>query len=121
MVAVEIAHTDGAHLALPHVVLHYLPGVTHAVLHRPMNQKQVDVAGIQSGEALVDRLAHCLTAIAHYACRDLGSDENLTAQHVAVGNAQSYLRFILIHLCRIDMSESCLQSQTYILPSRLSP
>ena len=35
--------------------------------------------------------------------------------------AQSYLRFVLIHLCRIDMSESCLQSQAYILPSRLSP
>jgi hypothetical protein len=86
-----------------------------------MNQQQVDVASIQSGEALVDRLAHGLLTFSHDVRRYLRRDENLTTRQAALGDAQSYLRFVLIHLCRIDMSESCLQSQTYILPSRLSP
>ena len=97
MMAVEVAHTDGLYLALSNILLYHLPDILYAVLHRPVNQQQVDVVGLQFNQALIDRLPDCLTTITHHIRINLSGEEYFLSRHSAVNNALSNFSLIMIN------------------------
>ena len=114
MMAVEVAHADAPHQTFSYAVFHHLPGVLHAVFHRPVYQQEVDVFHFKLGEALVDGLSHSLTPLAHDVRRHFGGDEHLVSRHATVSDPHAYFLFILISLGGVDMAEAGLQGQAHV-------
>ena len=98
----------------------HLPGLLHTVLHRPVDEQKVDVVRLQFCQALVDGIRYSLPSHTHDASINFGCHEYLISSHTTLSDALPYFCLVLISLCRIDMTETSLQSQTNILSRSLA-
>ena len=97
--SLEIAHADGADLAVPVGLLHRPPGAEHVAVGL-VDQKQVDVVGLQLPEALVDGGGSLFLAVV--ADPDLRHKEYLLAGNAGLCDGIAHAFLVEVGLGRID-------------------
>ena len=101
----EVAHADGAHLALALGALH---GAVRAVVVAEglVDEQQVDVAGLQLAQALQDAGVGFL--LARVAYPHLGHDEQLLARHATLPQGLAHALLVVVRLGGVYQPVACL-------------
>ena len=105
-VGFKVAQADGADLALCHGFLHILPRA-HVIAHLLVEQKQVNIADVQTGQHFVDAL-HGF-ALAVLAGPQLGSHPNLLTGDAALLDGLTHAALILVSVGGVDVAVAQLQ------------
>ena len=115
MMTIEIADANRTNLTLTYEILHYLPRILDAILHRPMDQQEIKIFCIEFSQTFLNGMSDRFPTLAHYVGCNLRSKENLTTRYKTVIYPLSDLKLILIELSGVDMTESCLKGKTNIV------
>lgn len=115
VIGIEIAHTDGAHLALTNKRLHDLPSVLDTVAYRPVDEQEVHIVHLQTRQAVLYALANGLCTFTHEVGIYLGGEEDVLTRDTTEPYALTYFLLILVHLSGIDVTKTSLKSQFDIL------
>ena len=102
----EVAHADGAELAVAVGLLHGAPGAEHVAVSL-VDEQQVDVVGLQFAQALVDAAGGAL--LAAVADPHLGGEEDVLAPDAALCDGLADAFFVEIGLYRVDEAVAHLQ------------
>ena len=95
----EIAHTEGTHLAGTIGSLHGMPCAKHITVSL-MNEQEVNVVGAQLAQAFVNGgRGTLLTIVTH---PHLGDNKQLVASNARLGNRIAHSLLVVVCLCRVD-------------------
>ena len=98
---IEVAHTDGSHLALTVSTLHRTISAI-VVAKRLMDKQQVDIVALQFFQAFED--AGISLLLACIGNPNLGHDEEFLTRHTTLLDGIAHTLLVMVSLCRINHS-----------------
>ena len=102
-IGLEVGKPNRPHAPVLDRTFHVLPG-SHVVAELLVEQKQVDIAGAEAVEHLVNGLAR--HAFAVLARPELARDPHILARYAALAHRLPYAALVLVDMRRVDVTVS---------------